>query len=412
VSINTDLEKQIASLPNEITVVILHPAAYASHRTLSQLLLQSANAAYAHLPPEDLSVEAALASIQDAVTSQLQLKLDKLGSNVKDAAEKLAKALNQSKSCVLLIEGFDGERRAQLQPMIETLAGNLKPGRRVVLSGRELPTDLIESGDINGKLALLPVDSRRMLVDYVNPEAGKTFLEVRAFGQGQVWVNGKLVDRWEGHLPRSLFFFFIDRAMTTRDDIFNTFWPNLNTREATNVFHVTKRKVSEIINLNLTIYGAGFYRIANEIDLHYDVVNFQEAVQTAAVVDDDEAQELYQIAIDLYRDEFLAGMKGEWIQRRRQEMAGTYTEALVGLARICERRNEQEKALGLFLRASATAPLREDLIRGIMRMYHHLGANDRALEAYNRLVDGLRKSLNVSPDPTTVKLADEIKATK
>lgn len=409
---NISIDRQFSSLPDSTTIIILHPSAYASHRTLGQLLLQSTNAAYAHLPAEDLSLEAALAAIKDAVETQLQIKVDALGSNLTKSAEILAKALNRTNSCVLLIEGFDGERRTQLQTLIETLANTLKSGRRIVLSGRELPIDLIESDTLRGKLALLPVDNRRMLVDYAHPEPGKSFLEVRAFGQGQVWVNGRLVDRWEGHLPRSLFFFFVDRAMTTRDDIFHTFWPNLSTREATNVFHVTKRKVSEILGTNLTIYGAGFYRIANEIDLYYDVVNFQEAVQSAAVVDDDEAQELYQVAIDLYREDFLSGMKGEWIARRRQEMAATYTEALVGLARICERRGEQEKALGLYLRASAAAPLREDLIRGIMRMYHQIGANHRALETYDRLVDGLKKSLNVTPDPLTVKLADEIKAAR
>lgn len=409
---NISIDKQFSSLPDSTTIIILHPAAYASHRTLGQLLLQSTNVAYAHLPAEDLSLEAALSAIKEAVETQLQIKVDALGSSLTKSADILGKALNRTRSCVLLIEGFDGERRSQLQPLIEALADTLKSGHRIVLSGRELPIDLIESDSIRGKLALLPVDNRRMLVDYAHPEAGKSFLEVRAFGQGQVWVNGRLVDRWEGHLPRSLFFFFVDRAMTTRDDIFHTFWPNLSTREATNVFHVTKRKVSEILGTNLTIYGAGFYRIANEIDLYYDVVNFQEAVQSAAVADDEEAQELYQVAIDLYREDFLSGMKGEWIARRRQEMAATYTEALVGMARICERRDEQEKALGLYLRASATAPLREDLIRGIMRMYHQTGANHRALETYDRLVDGLKKSLNVTPDPLTVKLAEEIKAAR
>lgn len=409
-STNISIDQQFSSVPEGATIIILHPSAYNSHRSLGQLLLQSGTAAYAHLPAENPSLTAALGAIKEAIETQLQISVDMLGGDIEKASDVLAKALNQISSCVLLIDGFDGEHRVELQPLVELLANKLKSGRRLVLSGRELPIDLIESQSANGKVVLLPVDHRRMLVDYGHPEPGKIFLEVRAFGQGQVWVNGRLVDRWEGHLPRSLFFFFVDRAMTTRDDIFHTFWPNLSTREATNVFHVTKRKVSEILGLNLTIYGAGFYRIANEIDLYYDVVNFQEAVQSAAVADDAEAQESYQVAIDLYREDFLSGMKGDWIARRRQEMSATYTEALVGLARIYERQAEQEKALGLYLRASAAAPLREDLIRGIMRMYHQIGSGHRALEAYDRLVDGLKKSLNVTPDPLTVRLAEEIKA--
>jgi two-component SAPR family response regulator len=313
------------------------------------------------------------------------------------------------RACVLLVEGFDGPRTAHLQDMMQHIAGYLTPGHRVVLSGREMPITLVESPLTKGRLALLPVDDKRMLVDYAHPDPTRIFLEVRAFGQGQVWVNGRPMERWEGFLPRSLFFFFVDRAMTTRDDIFNTFWPNLSTREATNVFHVTKRKVSEILGTNLTVYGAGFYRIAPEIDLRYDVVNFQEAVQAAAIADDEEAQELYQIAIDLYREDFLSGMKGDWIQRRREEMASTYTEALIGLARIHQRRGELDKALGLFLRATATTPHREDLIRGIMQLYHTLGESERALEVYYRLEDALYKTFGVKPDRKTTDLADEIR---
>ena len=40
--------------------------------------------------------------------------------------------------------------------------------------------------------------------------------------------------------------------MVTRDEIFETFWPGLPTKEATNVFHVTKRKISERLGYELT----------------------------------------------------------------------------------------------------------------------------------------------------------------
>jgi two-component SAPR family response regulator len=276
-----------------------------------------------------------------------------------------------------------------------------------------MPIALVESADFRGKVALVPVDDKRMLVDYAHPIAGKHFMEVRAFGKGQVWVNARPVEHWEGFLPRALFFFFVDRAMTTRDDIFRVFWPKLEVHDATNVFHVTKRKINQILGVDLTIYSAGFYRIAPDLELYYDVVNFQEAVQAAEVADEEEeAMELYQIALDLYREDFLNGMNAEWMRRRRDEMLSTYTEALVGLARIHERRNELDKSLGLYLRAAASAPLREDLVRGIMRFYHTLGQADRALDSYEHLREGLQKTLNMPPDPQTTELADKIRAAR
>lgn len=411
---NQTMEKQYYALGDEVRLVVLHPAAYHAHRSFGQILLKESQAAYAHLPTGSLAGESnclitACKNIASALQSQLGIFVADISTNTRDNGRILAQALNAVPNGMLFIEGYDGRCSDQLDEMIVELASLLKPGHRLILSGRIMPIHLIESESMKGKVALLPVDDARMFVDYANPDPNRTFLEVHAFGQGQVLVNGRPIEKWEGHLPRALFFFLVDRAMTTRDEIFKTFWPRLNTREATNVFHVTKRKVSEILGVNLTVYGSGFYRISPEIDLRYDVVNFQEAVQNAAIENEDKAYELYQVAIDIYREDFLSGMEAEWIERRRDEMRTTYSEALIGLARIMEKRGELEKALGLFLRATAPSPQREGLTRDIMRLYHTLGQRERALEVYERLEKLLNDKLGVSPDPLTIQLAADIR---
>lgn len=401
---NFDIEAQYDALDPNVRLVILHPAAYSSHRMLGQLLLKRGHTAYVHVPQDADNLKSALHPIIEALNEQLNtnLSFDAQASNV-------AAALNTLNGAQLLIEGYDGPTAVILDEVIEEVVRQLKPGRRLVLSGRVLSTELVESLVKEEAVAVLPVDRKRLLIDYTEPEEGKTFLEVRAFGQGQVLVDGRPIDKWEGHLPRALFYFFVDRAMTTRDEIFDVFWPKLNKREATNVFHVTKRKVSEILGVHPTVYGSGFYRISPEVDLHYDVVNFQEAVQNAAIADDDVAEELYQIAIDLYHDDFLSSMDADWVVKRREDLRAIYTDALIGLARIYERRGEKEAALGLFLRASASSPKREDLTRSIMTLYAELGKPEVALETFENLEEILQKELGVSPDPQTQELASEIR---
>lgn len=405
---NLDIQGQYEALSDDVKLIILHPAAHSAHRSFAQILLKEAEVAYVHLPSEADDVTALWTTIAETIENQLGVELGQLPDTHEQVAQALAKALNQVESSILFMEGYDGQAAQKIYKVVMGLVDHLQPAHRVILSGRDMPTELLEHDSNREKLALLPVDDRQMLVDYANPEPGKTILEVRAFGQGQVLVDGRPIDKWEGLLPRALFFFFVDRAMTTRDDIFQTFWPKLSTREATNVFHVTKRKVSEILGTNLTVYGAGFYRIAPEIDLRYDVVNFQQCVQEAQISDDDEAERLYQTAIDLYREDFLTIMDADWVDHRREEMQSTYTEALIGLARIEERKGAFDKALGLYLRATAPSPQREDLARAIMRLYHELGQDDRALETFARLQHLLRNSLGVEPDPLTLELAQKI----
>lgn len=404
------IEDQFQALSNDIKLIVLHPVAYSDHRMFGQILLKLTDAIYIHLPtafdsPQDL-IESVVVAIQEQSGQTSDAKLD----DTKALAAQLATAVNKSSASLLYIDGYDGESAEILHELLIHMSTQLDKGCRIAVSGRELPTPFLSARETAGKVAILPTDTKRMLVDYVHPEEGKDFLEVRAFGQGQVLVNGVSINRWEGFLPRALFHFFVDRAMTTRDDIFRTFWSKLATREATNVFHVTKRKISEILGINLTVYSAGFYRVSPDVDLYYDVVNFQEAVQNAAVVDDDEAEELYQIAIDLYREDFLTSIDSHWVVRRRDEMRLTYTDALIGLARIHERKGNLDHALGLFLRASGVAPNREDLSRSIMHIYHELGQADRAIELFQNLQKRLKKSLGVTPDPQTVELVERIRA--
>src|SRR5258708_38786010 len=248
-----------------------------------------------------------------------------------------------------------------------------------------------------------------MLLDYPQQPADRVLLEVYGLGPGQALINGERIDHWDGLLPRSLFFYFVDRGMITRDEIFQTFWPTLSIREATNVFHVTKRKISEILGFDLTVYWSGFYRISPDIDLHYDVVKFIEDVQNSVVAEQQEASDLLERAIFLYRGLFLSTLDMEWAESRRHELKLTYADALSTLGRLRQREGDTQESLGLYSRAGTTQPQREDLAPAIMPLYATLGQSDRAIAAYNRLTDELKQNLGVGPDRQTSELAEQIR---
>jgi DNA-binding SARP family transcriptional activator len=401
---------QLLRLPPNVTLAVFHPDFHGQHRLIAPLLRQGGSpVVFYSIPAPAFSLQDLLADLKDNLEAQLGIRVKNFSADPDAAAAQLADILNAQGPALLILDAYDQGDPETLTRFITSAVQQLKGGARVILGTRELPMALLSHEDLSGKITLIPVNPDKMVLDYVRPDE-KPLLEVRALGPGRVLINGRLINHWDGLLPRALFFYFVDRGMTTRDEIFQTFWPNLSTREATNVFHVTKRKISEILGADLTVYWSGFYRISPELELHYDVVKFAEAVQNAAVTDDDEALVLLSNATDLYSGPYLSSLEQNWVNQRRDELAVSYAEALAGLARIYKNRNDLHNALGYFLRALAASPQREDLARAAMELYAHLGQTSAALEVYDRLEFELKQSLGVAPSNPTIDLAKSIRA--
>lgn len=245
----------------------------------------------------------------------------------------------------------------------------------------------------------------------------KPQLEVYAFGRGHAISNGCEISSWDGALPRNLFFYFIDNPLVTRDQIFEVFWPKLSVRDATNVFHVTKRKITERIsmhvnddnNYELTNYSTGFYVPSNKIVRHYDVEDFETAMEGAMLSSDPHQRELlYGHAIEIYKAPFLHPVKLPWVVARRKQLQAMHAEALIGMARAKRDAGAWEEALGYYARALKEVPQREDIHRGAMQMYINLGRNADAAQQYNVLERLLKRKLSVKPSRETQALLSQL----
>lgn len=401
----------LSVFPAEKSVVMLHPGFTGQHTLLDMALRDHKRTAILltlHRPCD--SVEAFWTQLAEALQDQLDLSLPALEAKwtVEKVAQAVLKTLQPIGAFTLFIDAVD-VAKDDVKRYVVALAAALPANSQMVLGTRQLCTVVLGSPALRGKVALYPCDPERMLIDYISQPSNRDVLEVYGLGPGHALINGQRIDRWDGILPRSLFFYFIDRGMVTRDEIFSTFWPSLSVREATNVFHVTKRKISEILGFDLTVYWSGFYRISPDIDLHYDVVKFIEDVQNSVVADDHTASDLLERAIFLYRGLFLGTLEMEWAESRRSELKLTYADALSTLGKLRQRRGDTQEALGLYLRASTMQPQREDLARGIMSLYASLGQSEKAIGVYNRLTDELKHNLGVGPDRQTLELADQIR---
>lgn len=356
-------------------------------------------------------------------STQLRPTLDK-GSPAA-MGEALAADLNnynQSKQVVLFIDEFD---RAPMDDdfteFIRAAVAKLDDHAQLAFSSRRLSYQPWYDMVASGTAAVLGTEYRKDNVMFTVETEARPTLEVYALGRGYALVNGEMITNWDGALPRNLFFYFMDHPLVTRDEIFATFWPELNVKEATNVFHVTKRKISERIsmkvengdNYELTSYAGGFYMPSEKVIRHYDVADFQDALEQAMIAtNDDREEEMLTRAIDLYRAPFLLTVEMNWVVDRREGLRQLYTQALISMGRLNKRRKDLRKALGFFLRALRETPEREDVHREVMTIYLNLDMVDDAINQYETLETMLRDTLDIGPSRETRELFDLIKARK
>src|SRR5690554_3125381 len=339
-------------------IVLIYPR----HRGRGALLAMclrhyGTNAIFYSLTESENTLEAWLRRMVDAPAFP-----ESFGAQTREALKKRAKpedlaaALGadlgsvRSKSYGLILDAFDTIQPTKaVERFVSALPAALPDKVQVVINARLLRlqpwNDLVLAGDAVVVGAEEAIDG-----GIYGDEEQRGQLEVFALSGGHVYANGRPVTSWDGSLPRHLFYYFVDHPMVTRDEIFSVFWPKMSIKEATNVFHVTKRKISERLGHELTNYSSGFYVHSRRLSIHYDAHLFESAVDQA-IEDEDNAPYLWYKAVQLYRDEYLPYIDMPWVNERRDTLRQKYARALIGLGRFHRGLNELDAALGYLLRA-------------------------------------------------------------
>lgn len=310
----------------------------------------------------------------------------------------------------LLLNNPEVSREALLS-FFEPLAEALNANPKLVLNSRLLDYQMWAKM-VRQKAASVVGDDETLDEGIFNPhKPAPAHLEVYGLAAGYVFVDGKPITTWDGPLPRNLFYFFVDHPMVTRDEVFQTFWPDLPTKEATNVFHVTKRKISERLGYELTQYSGGFYRPSGQMAVHYDVARFESIIEAARLNPPTDPKVWYS-AIKLYRTPFLYKNDMAWVVKRREQLRLAYAEALIGIARLYRTQNDTERSIHFYLRAMREVPQREDIHRELMALYSSRGEINKAIAQYEKLSEILRRTLGIQPSKATQAMYNKIRAGK
>lgn len=375
--------------------------------------------------------ESALPQMLNGIVEEFNRVLGTFGTNTVESlashdalrmAQALASDLNglPFRPVVVFFDQFerlpvDGE----LTEFLETLVESLNDDVQIALNSRLLSNSTMRGLVVQGKAALLGHAQHRRELFFTLESEIKPQLEVSGFGRGTASLDGKEIESWDGMLPRNLFFYLIDHPLVTRDEIFADFWRDVPLKDATDIFHVTKHKVTEVLgrrmsaqgDYEITQYKQGFYLPSENLVRHYDVAAFEVAVHHALdSADTHEMEILLRQALDLYQGHYLEDSETEWAVWRRDQLMRLHCEACIWMARILEQRGEAEAALDLYARAVEECPQREDVHRAIIHLHLQLGNIDRAREQYELLDSALYRALGISPTPASLELLREIDA--
>jgi len=387
-------------------VALLHPSSRYRSMLIARLINDSSyRVFYYALGPDDIKLQAFLASITHDMANQHPTFGRHINMLPRDVYENPSDHFDtvldtfvadlteiSDDNFILVLDEYDRSDTADdVQRFVEKLAGRLPGNGRMVINSRTLPR-LPWVSMIAAKEAVMLEDSKVIQTDFYDvvnngntSGNGGTPLEVFALGPGYVQVNSKPIETWEGHLPRLLFFFALDRALVTRSEICHAFWPELESDQAVNVFHVTKRRLHKALDFDVLVHDDGYYRINPAMGVYYDVMEFTSNLMVGRNSDDaDERFNAFQRVVDLYRGPFLQGHSDGWIDERRESYRAGYMEALTKLAHMWIDRERYEQALVLLQKALEEDKDREDLHRDLMQLYTTIGRRSEAAAHYQK----------------------------
>lgn len=319
----------------------------------------------------------------------------------------------------LFIDDFDRVcRSADLDRFVAALIAALPDGVQIALSSALAYRQPWSTLIAERRAALLGYHEQRHELRFEAYDHPRSQLEVYALDGGQVLINGRSVSSWDGMLPRLLFFYLIDHPLVTRDQVFADFWPALNVDEATDIFHVTKHKISDVLNRvagggehELTQYRQGYYMPSETIIRTYDVSDFESLLDRAMQTPNaHEAEVLFRRALDYCRQPFLVQLNAPWIVQRRAALLQRQGDALIGLGCIYQRQGHHAAALELLEPALTLRPEREDVHRRVIELHLYLGHVKAAWDAYDRLLTRVYAPLGLLPSPQTLELRTRLEA--
>ncbi|MFN8377109.1 MAG: BTAD domain-containing putative transcriptional regulator [Anaerolineae bacterium] len=383
-------------------LVLLEPTSrYRSLLVASLLERKDRPVLYYALGPDDSDLPIFLTSLgrsladQQPLGGQSLLALTGTESVLPDTwiEALLADLARVSDDVLLILDEYDrSDSSDDVQAFMTELAGKLPPKATILINSRNTPRLPWVALIAKRRATVISTENAEIRFPVATVVAEpQTPIDVYALGPGFVLLDNTAVESWEGHLPRLLFFFALERPAVTRSEICSAFWPDLDIEQAVNVFHVTKRRLHKALGMDALLHEDGFYLLNPALEIRSDVHEFVDLLLSARRATPESRLTYLLQAVDTYRGPYLQGHDDAWIAARRADYLDGYVEALSALSDIYLSQDRREQALAHLLRALAADFDRPALQRDVMKLYIDMGRRYEAAAHYKDVKSRLSK---------------------
>ena len=252
------------------------------------------------------------------------------------------------------------------------------------------------------------------------------FLRAHCFGNFEVYLNEKRLDKWSSLKAKSLLKFLISRRgkPVTKDVLVEMLWPNCNPEVGSNNLKSAIYALRQVLrqgglnydnktNYPFVQFSEARYILSPELELWVDVDDFEHMWKAGQRLekqgDLEGAAKQYQLADELYRGDYLEDEPyTEWTLLRREALKDVYLAILGKLTSISFRASDCDNCITYSQKILAKDSCHEEAYRWLIRCYVHLGQRHRAQQWYNLCATTLKRELDSMPDRETTSLYHQL----
>jgi DNA-binding SARP family transcriptional activator len=250
-----------------------------------------------------------------------------------------------------------------------------------------------------------------------SPQAGAPILRVRLFG-------GLVVERADWSAPARLSpaaeglfaHLLIERRRShARDELAGLFWGDMPDDRARNCLNTALWRIRRVLEPDPGSRGmyvettpSGDVRFNTTSDYWLDVAVFESVLDSILRVpaEDLAADDIRRVesALDLYTGDLLGRVFDDWVLIERERLRARWLEAHVQLMRAYRAHGAWQQALTYGRRVIRLDPLREEVHRELMSLYHESGQPGQAIRQYEHCREILLQEVGIGPAPATQEL--------